>query len=601
VTVRRFVALHWEPGREAAIRQPLEPGWQLLVDRPGMRVLATAARGGATRVYPLPGEKGPFEHGVVLGNLFERRGVDRLDASVPAEPALDASESRAIAETRGRHLVEKYWGRYVAFLFDPATGARTVLRDPTGALPCQYTDHGGVAIYFAEIEDILRLGLPPFTVDWDRVGRHLHFEFDQTGRSGLREVFGLLAGQRRVTDRDGTHLSQAWDPVELARSAIVDDLDEAARLLRRTGRAVMAAWASRFGHIVHRLSGGLDSSIVLGCLAAADRRKVTALHYTTAHADGDERSYARRASAHAGVRLLERPVCRPAVDQERLDAMPRTARPTSYHYGLSAAPFEAALAREMGAGGFLTGHGGDEVLGATHHPLAIVDYVRRRGVNRAVLRFAMDAAILGRTSLWSVLAIGLRHGALGRSCDVRHLLRGQQSHALAPSLRSTLRVEDIEHPGLAAADLPPAKLMHVFATQTPHIEGTLAPASHWLDQLHPFHSQPLLELCLRTPAYLLGIDGRNRGLARIAFAGLVAPEILARNSKGSGDLQHEENACDHLALARRHLAGGLLVDRGLLDGSVLEQMFEREGPELSSLRPQLLHYLYTEHWARRWQ
>jgi asparagine synthase (glutamine-hydrolysing) len=606
--VRRFVALTWRSGGDQdvvpRIRRALEERtrWQLLADRPGMLVFGTTAEGGATRVHRLSGERGPVEHGVILGTLFERRGVDRFEAGdpPPAEPVLTAAENRAIAGSRGQHLVDHYWGRYVAFLFDPSSGARTVLRDPSGALSCYYTDHLGVGIHFAEIDDVLGLGLPRFAIDWRHVGRFLHFELDQTSASGLEQVKALLPGQRRVTTREGAELSQAWDPVDIAGSRAVDDLDEATRLLERTGRACTAAWTSCFQHIVHRLSGGLDSAILLGCAAAVDQRRVTALHYTAEQADGDERSHARRAAAHAGVRLLERPVLLPSFDEDALAAMPRTARPMSYHYGLSAAPFESRLARELGADGFFTGHGGDEVLGATQHPLGIVDYLRRRGPGRGLVRFAMDAAILSRTSLWSVLGLALRHGVLGQACDVRGRLAVPMSDALARPLRESLRVNDIEHPSLAGARLPPAKLMHVFLTQTPHNDATLAMPTDWLDQVHPFHSQPLIELCLRIPVYLLNIDGRNRGLARAAFAGLVAPEVLARNAKGSGDLLHDESARDHYVFARRRLLDGLLVEHGLLDRSTLEQMFDGESPELSSLRPQLLHYLFTEHWAGRW-
>jgi asparagine synthase (glutamine-hydrolysing) len=607
--VRRFVALTWRPGGEegavAGMRRTLDdrPGWQLLADLPGMLVFATPAESGATRVYRLSGERGPVEHGVILGTLFERRGVDRFEAGdpPPAEARPSAAEHRAIARTRGGHLVDRYWGRYVALLFDPVAGARTILRDPSGALSCYFTDHRGVGIHFADIDDVLGLGLPPLAIDWHHVGRYLHFELDQTGASGLDQVRALLPGQRRVITGRAAELSQAWDPVEVAGSRVIDDLGEATSLLERTGRACMAAWASCFRHIVHRLSGGLDSAIVLGCLAAVDRRRITAVHYTTEHADSDERSHARRAAAHAGVELLERPAFRPSIDEATLASMPPTARPSSYHYGLSAAPFESRLAAELGADGFFTGHGGDEVLGATHHPLGVVDCLRRRGPRPELLRFALDAAILSRTSLWSVLALALRHGALRRPCDVRARIAVPLSDALAPALRGSLRVDDIEHPSLAGARLPPGKLMHVFATQTPHNDATLASPADWLDHVHPFHSQPLVEACLRTPVYLLNIDGRNRGLARAAFTGLVAPDLLARNAKGSGDLHHDENARDHYAFARSHLLDGLLVGRGLLDRPILEQMFDRENPGLSSLRPQLLHYLYTEHWARRWE
>lgn len=609
--MRRFVALLWSaerghPDAAHALRARLEaraPGWRMLVDVPGLLVFATAERSGATRVYPLPGDVSASGAGVVLGNLFERGYVERftLGDGAPAEVAFTARESRAVVRDGGRRLLGNYWGRYLAFLYDAERATVSVVRDPGGALPCYFLDHAGLGVYAAEIDDLGGLGLPALAaaaVDWSYVGRYLHFESNQNARTGLLGVSRLLPGQRREHGPRGAALTQPWDPVVVARSHVVDDVDEASDYLRRTAAACMAAWASQFQHLVHRLSGGLDSAIILGCLAKAPQRgALTALHYTTALADGDERTHARRAADYAGVAMREEPARHAELSDEALASMPRTASPMNYHYGLSAAGFEARLAQRLGADGFTSGHGGDEVLAAIAHPLGIVDFLQRRGLDPALPRFAMDAALLSRRSLWSVLAVALRRAILRRPCDLRALLEVPPSRALAPSVREALRVEDIEHPSLAGAALPPGKWLHVFATQTPHIDATLAAPQHWLDQVHPFHSQPLLELCLRVPSYVLAIDGRNRGLARLAFSGLVAPEILARKAKGSGDLHHDEGARALLGLARNRLVNGALVAHGLLDPDVLVHMFDNE---TAALRPYMFTYLCVEHWVQSW-
>ena len=410
----------------------------------------------------------------------------------------------------------------------------------------------------------------------------------------------MLPGQCRQVGPQATRLVQYWDTVRIARTQVLDDLEEATASLHRTAVACVAAWASRFRHIAHRLSGGLDSSIVLGCLTqAAPRAEVTGLHYCVEAVDSEERRYAVQAAEHAGISLIQRPIVEPTITLERMAQMPATALPMGYHYGLGVAPFEAQLAQQTGADGFFSGHGGDEVLGASNTQLSAVDYVRRHRLGSSLLRFAMDAALLSRTSLWSVLGVVLRHGVLKRPCDPAASF-STPGGALAAALEESIGFADILHPLLDRAALPPGKFLHVFAIHAPYMNATLAPLGDRVDQVYPLHSQPLVELCLRVPTYLLSIGGRNRGLARAAFAGVVPSEILARNSKASGDQYHDKIARDNARLIRDYVLDGLLVERGLLDRSVLMQIFHGDHAELSVFRPQLLTYLYAEDWARRW-
>src|SRR5207248_1207100 len=52
-------------------------------------------------------------------------------------------------------------------------------------------------------------------------------------------------------------------------------------------------------------------------------------------------------------------------------------------------------------------------------------------------------------------------------------------------------------------------------------------------QHHPLLSQPVMEVCLQIPTYLLVQGGRERSLAREAFADRLPPQILQRRDKGS--------------------------------------------------------------------
>src|SRR5690606_20114884 len=95
------------------------------------------------RAYVLPERRG-----VILGRLFRRSSNARIYT-------IDEAEGVAIAESKGGRLISDYWGRYVAFLFDPRNGSRVVVKDPTGRLPCFHVDRHGVTLYFSCLQDVV--------------------------------------------------------------------------------------------------------------------------------------------------------------------------------------------------------------------------------------------------------------------------------------------------------------------------------------------------------------------------------------------------------------------------------------------------------------
>ena len=76
-------------------------------------------------------------------------------------------------------------------------------------------------------------------------------------------------------------------------------------------RSAHARRRCRRGHasLLHRLSGGLDSSIVAGCLGRASTQpRIACYTYFNPHGRSDERPWARLAAEHAGFEHLEYPI-----------------------------------------------------------------------------------------------------------------------------------------------------------------------------------------------------------------------------------------------------------------------------------------------------
>ncbi len=129
----------------------------------------------------------------------------------------------------------------------------------------------------------------------------------ETGLVGASEVG---AGECwEITPDTRVKRQQYWNPVEIARSNVIENIDEAVKAVRQTTQACVWAWAHCFPRIVHLLSGELDSSIVLSCLNTAPvRPRVTCLiYFDTSSPAGDEREYARATAASTGFELVEAP------------------------------------------------------------------------------------------------------------------------------------------------------------------------------------------------------------------------------------------------------------------------------------------------------
>src|ERR1700678_542639 len=61
----------------------------------------------------------PAGSGAILGTLFPK---DLETSPRDWNPAIDEKIAREIVRTRGRHLIDNYWGGYVAFLSDHGRG-----------------------------------------------------------------------------------------------------------------------------------------------------------------------------------------------------------------------------------------------------------------------------------------------------------------------------------------------------------------------------------------------------------------------------------------------------------------------------------------------
>jgi asparagine synthase (glutamine-hydrolysing) len=572
-------------------------GWTRAFDAAGVAAFHAGLGEGASETLTL-------DHGAgaVFGRIFNR------NAHSPAAALriqFDSDETASIVQSGGRRLFQQYWGRYVAVVQDAATGETWVLRDPSGTMPCQLVSYQGVHLLFSDFEDCHRLGLLSFSVSWPYIRGMLANPGLQIRATALNEVAEIQLGERLRFSGNSLHRSLEWNPLVIAQTDPIDDPEQAVLELRATTRACIHAWAACYSGIIHNLSGGLDSSIVLSCLKdAPSQPAVTCLNYFGTGPDEDERKYARLMANHTRTQLVEHRLDPREVRLENILKVRRSSRPWYYMYELEHGPLEGRLAAERQANGLFCGSGGDGVFFQAHADLAVADYLFDHGPGGDLLRVAVDAARVSRRSIWPLLLGAVRSWALRPYRNPVTLAGRPKRTLVSQEVQRLAQDESFVNPWFtrsATRRVPPGILWHAATIAVPPAYYNSFGDGPYPERTMPLLSQPLVELCLRIPTYVLIRNGMDRATARRAFAADLPPEIMKRRAKGRID-QHVRNMLDaNLDFVRELLLNGRLVADGLLDRKQIELYLTRERSPADFQYAEILQeHLCIEAWLSRW-
>jgi asparagine synthase (glutamine-hydrolysing) len=570
--------------------------WNLAIRENGLAVLEAPPEDRSLRSHSLPNRSG-----VVLGRVFPtaleewRSGWSWL---------VTESGADSIVKSQGRTMIEQIWGGYVAFLYDKEKRSCYVIRDCSGKIPCYRLHDSGVDIVFSDLADLRYLGLPPFTINFEYVTAFACSSQLQIRASGLNEVTELLAGDCFAVQSETRSQHSLWHPMRIYDSVPVDNFDVAVSQVRFTTQRCVDAWESVYRGILHNLSGGLDSAVVLGCLRNAERS--AALTCVNRYGIGtleDERRYARLAASDAGVRLVEYPFFYESrlIDKTLLD-FPQTMKPTvPGAFGNLDMEFRNNIARQFGANSSWTGQGGDHLFMQTLSPIGAQDYLALKPVDFGLLQAVRDAARVSRQPYWMVLRSlaskkkGLRKGQLNTLGSVKAAFLTQDAQA-------SITAGYLSHPWTVdSGHFAPGRQLQIAALSEVLNRHRPFPGLETVYEHHPLLSQPLIELCLRIPSYLHLRGGITRAVERSAFQDCVPLEILAREQKGQSTSSLLEVLRRSEAFVRELVLDGILAREKIIDRRTIEPYLRYQRPmEIDKIFP-LLSCIAAELWLQSWE
>ncbi len=157
----------------------------------------------------------------------------------------------------------------------------------------------------------------------------------------------------------------------------------------------------------------------------------------------------------------------------------------------------------------------------------------------------------------------------------------------------------LSHPWLdAPAGTFPGKAAHVAGLLRLQNYSEMRPGDDGPVPVSPLLSQPIVELCLGIPSWVWCSGGRNRAVARAAFAGDLPDLIIERRTKGGPDGFAAEIYETYRSQIQEQLLGGVLRDHGVIDGTEVEAALSGDVMIRNLDFTRLLQLADAEAWAR---
>ena len=573
--------------------------WRGVVDTASLQVWCAGELPPAMIARNLP------EHaGAIVGSLFPRSS----DLSRPAQPltTIESALARAIVTTEGRALVQDCWGSYVAFIHDRPDRVLTLVA-PTGSLPCLVARLEGLTVWCSNVGDLAALNVMPIAPSLAYLTDRVISRFDAR-QPALESIERVQRGECQIqyVGRQTSEQRLYWHPLNFAQeSEPIEDPSLAAQAMHAIIKHCTHTLADAHKPILLRLSGGLDSSIVAGCLSDVRQPDSITCHtYFDPRSCADVRPWARMAAEHAMLRHLEFAVDSTAID---LRALPQVAPSYDVHPLLpyvGRSRLERDLCATYGATAVFTGDGGDSGFCSDTISYALVEYLRRHGVRPFALKLARDVSLATHRSVWQVLTRSLRRWQLGSS------LHDQQSSRIEVCqlvTRDILQVADHDsrynHHWFAhceAVPWPTIRRLGALCHPSHFYDLSVPPSAFAPHAVHPLYSQPVVETLLHIPLYVHFEDGRDRGLARRAFESELPVPIAQRLWKDRAPGFLQELIDRHRSWLRELFLDGVLVSSRLLDRSAVERALSAS-PSREPVNPaEIFRHLDIEIWARQW-
>ena len=481
---------------------------------------------------------------IVFNGEIYNFGELRRELEAAGHRFYTATDTEAIVhayEQWGTEAIGRLRGMFGLAIWDARSHTLLLARDRIGIKPLHYAEVGGRLYFGSEIKSLLCAPDLPRDLDEAALDHYLSFLYTPREGSIFRAVRKLPPGHLLTWSDGRVHLERYWQlPAEEPYRGTEADAVEALRSLLEDAVRSHLVSDVPLGAF---LSGGVDSSLVVGLMAATSGARVKTFSIGFDEPVYDELEHARRVANYFGTEHHEFVVKPDAISI--LDSLTRhfdepfadsSAIPTWYVSEMARRHVTVVL----------SGDGGDELFGGYDryipHPRVVAF---DRYSPRAMRGIAASAAAR------------LPHGARGKNF-LRHVGRDERgryldairffgadekSALLSPDVRARLTGPEPETrlgAHFARYDgLPWASQMMRFDAETYLPEDVLTKVdrmsmAHSIESRVPLLDNEVIAFASTLPAAFKIKNGRRKHVLKEVAATLLPGEILNRRKQGFG-------------------------------------------------------------------
>ena len=516
----------------------------------------------------------------------------------------------------GESFVEKLRGAFSIVLWDRIERRLLAAVDGFGVNRLVYSDNGEAVFVATRIDALARSGEVATTINPRTIANVLNFTANAAPETIYRGVERLIPGGLLLASRNGVKVHKYWDMrYEIDHAAGEESLSR--QLEAVVERSVAAhCKADPFSEVGAFLSGGTDSSTVVGMMSRTGRGPVNTFSIGFQEQPFNELEYAQitatRFSAKHHTYLVGADDC--------FQALPQMIRYFDEPFANSSAIptyFCARLAAENGVKVLLAGDGGDELFGGNERYLTDYKFeiyhrlpklFRKAMIEPALRLLPVQGGVIGKARRYT------------RRCNIPPLERYFSYHLL------------LNHP--AAEIFEPGFLESIAdynLLEVPSRHYAQAPARDHLDRLlyldvkmtlgdndlpkvtcmaelagvearFPFLDQSVAEFSGRIPVGLKIKGFEKRYLFKRAFRNLLPQEVIQKKKHGFGLpvadwLKSDPRLRD---LARETLLSARARERGYFRRGFIEDLLRKHEADDTSYYGDCLWSFFTmELWHRQ--
>lgn len=353
-------------------------------------------------IDPEPASNQPFRSAdgryvlVYNGAVYNFRELRESLAHYPFRTKGDTEVLLAAWMEWGEACLDRLEGMFAFAVWDVKEETLVIARDRFGIKPVYYHADGGRLLFASELRSILASGIVPRKLDEAALCDHLRHGSVHAPATIVKDVRMLLPGHVLRWSSEGMSIHRWWNVAASADPAAGSmDLKEIHGAVRdRFLRAVEKRMVADvpFGAF---LSGGIDSSAVVGAMAQATRGRVHTFTITFDEAEFSEARFAQLIAKKFGTKHNEirlRPEDMLRMMPEALADMdhPSADGPNTW--------VVSKMTKEAGITMALSGLGGDEVFAGYEVFKRSVALLRKRGITAVPrpLRMLIGMAVKSR-------------------------------------------------------------------------------------------------------------------------------------------------------------------------------------------------------------